>query len=69
MAMLHLKYTPRSKDSRRCAKAHGVALRTAALQLALAYPAVVTTIPGAARASELMQNTVSLGAANVGKHG
>jgi D-threo-aldose 1-dehydrogenase len=44
-------------------KAHGVALPAAALQFPLAHPAVVSTIPGAARASELTQNIVSLDAA------
>lgn len=41
-------------------KAHGVALPAAALQFPLAHPAVVSIIPGAARASEVRQNVASL---------
>ena len=41
---------------------HGVALPAAALQFVLAHPAVVSTIPGAARAVEVTQNLVSLAA-------
>jgi D-threo-aldose 1-dehydrogenase len=40
--------------------AHGVALPAAALQFPLAHPAVVSIIPGAARASEVTQNIASL---------
>lgn len=43
-------------------KAHGVALPAAALQFPLAHPAVVSIIPGAARATEVTQNIASLGA-------
>jgi D-threo-aldose 1-dehydrogenase len=41
-------------------KAHGVQLRAAALQFPLAHPAVVSVIPGAARASEVTENIASL---------
>jgi D-threo-aldose 1-dehydrogenase len=41
-------------------KAHDVALPAAALQFLLAHPAVVSVIPGAARASEVRQNVASL---------
>jgi D-threo-aldose 1-dehydrogenase len=44
-------------------RAHGVALPAAALQFPLAHPAVVSIIPGAARASEVTQNVASLQAA------
>jgi len=44
-------------------KEHGVALPAAALQFVLAHPAVVSTIPGAARAFEVTQNLASLQAA------
>jgi D-threo-aldose 1-dehydrogenase len=44
-------------------KSHNVALPAAALQFPLAHPAVVSIIPGAARASEITQNIASLGAA------
>jgi D-threo-aldose 1-dehydrogenase len=44
-------------------QAHGVSLPAAALQFVLAHPAVVSVIPGAARANELRQNIGSLGAA------
>lgn len=44
-------------------KAHGVALPAAALQFPLAHPAVVSIIPGAARAREVTQNIGHLGAA------
>ena len=37
-------------------KAHGVAMPAAALQFPMAHPAVVSIIPGAARASEVTQN-------------
>ena len=40
--------------------AHGVALPAAALQFPLAHPAVVSIIPGAARASEVIANIASL---------
>ncbi len=39
---------------------HGVALPAAALQFVLAHPAVVSTIPGAARPSEIRENLASL---------
>jgi D-threo-aldose 1-dehydrogenase len=42
-------------------KAHGVPLPAAALQFPLAHPAVVSIIPGAARASEVTANIASLG--------
>jgi D-threo-aldose 1-dehydrogenase len=42
--------------------AHGVALPAAALQFPLAHPAVVSIIPGAARATEVTQNLASLAA-------
>ena len=42
-----------------CAR-HGVGLPAAALQFVLAHPAVVSVIPGAAKASELTQNVASL---------
>jgi D-threo-aldose 1-dehydrogenase len=41
-------------------KAHNVSLPTAALQFALAHPAVVSVIPGAARPSEVQANAASL---------
>jgi len=41
---------------------HGVSLPAAALQFVLAHPAVVSVIPGAARASEVTANVASLGA-------
>lgn len=41
-------------------RAHGVALPAAALQFVLAHPAVVSIIPGAARASEVTENIASL---------
>jgi D-threo-aldose 1-dehydrogenase len=44
-------------------KAHDVALPAAALQFPLAHPAVVSIIPGAARASEVIANIASLEAA------
>lgn len=44
-------------------KSHGVSLPAAALQFPLAHPAVVSIIPGAARASEVTQNVAALGAA------
>lgn len=44
-----------------CAE-HGVALPAAALQFVLAHPAVVSTIPGAARPSEIRENLASLAA-------
>ena len=40
--------------------AHSVALPAAALQFVLAHPAVVSVIPGAARASEIAQNVAHL---------
>ena len=40
--------------------AHGVTLPAAALHFVLAHPAVVSVIPGAARASEVTQNIASL---------
>jgi D-threo-aldose 1-dehydrogenase len=40
--------------------AHGVALPAAALQFVLAHPAVVSVIPGAARASEVTANVASV---------
>jgi D-threo-aldose 1-dehydrogenase len=40
--------------------AHGVALPAAALQFPLAHPAVVSIIPGAARAAEVTENLASL---------
>ena len=43
-------------------EAHGVPLPAAALQFPLAHPAVVSIIPGAARASEVTQNLASLAA-------
>lgn len=43
-------------------KVHGVSLPAAALQFVLAHPAVVSVIPGAARASEVRQNIASLDA-------
>lgn len=43
-------------------KAHGVALPAAALQFPLAHKAVVSVIPGAARAVEVTQNIGHLGA-------
>ncbi len=43
-------------------KDHGVALPAAALQFVLAHPAVVSTIPGAARPSEIRENLASLAA-------
>ena len=39
---------------------HGVSLAAAALQFPLAHPAVVSIIPGAARASEIIQNVAAL---------
>jgi D-threo-aldose 1-dehydrogenase len=39
---------------------HGVKLSAAALQFPLAHPAVVSVIPGAARASEVTENLASL---------
>ena len=42
-------------------RAHGVPLPAAALQFVLAHPAVVSIIPGAARASEVTQNIASVG--------
>ena len=42
-------------------RTHGVPLPSAALQFPLAHPAVVSIIPGAARASEVTQNIASLG--------
>lgn len=39
---------------------HGVSLPAAALQFPLAHPAVVSVIPGAARATEVTQNVASL---------
>jgi D-threo-aldose 1-dehydrogenase len=42
-------------------RAHGVTLPAAALQFVLAHPAVVSVIPGAARASEVRQNVALLG--------
>ena len=44
----------------RVARAHGVALPAAALQFPLAHPAVISVIPGAARASEAAQNAAAL---------
>ena len=44
-------------------KSHDVSLAAAALQFPSAHPAVVSIIPGAARASEITQNIASLGAA------
>jgi D-threo-aldose 1-dehydrogenase len=41
-------------------KAHGVALQAAALQFPLAHPAVVSIIPGAARASEVVANIANV---------
>ncbi|MEO8135981.1 MAG: aldo/keto reductase [Betaproteobacteria bacterium] len=41
-------------------KAHNVALPAAALQFVLAHPIVVSVIPGAAKASEVMQNAASV---------
>lgn len=41
---------------------HGVSLAAAALQFPLAHPAVVSVIPGAARASEITQNIAALSA-------
>jgi D-threo-aldose 1-dehydrogenase len=41
-------------------KEHGVSLPAAALQFVLAHPAVVSTIPGAARPSEIRENVASL---------
>jgi D-threo-aldose 1-dehydrogenase len=41
-------------------KLHGVALPAAALQFVLAHPAVVSTIPGAARPGEIRENIASL---------
>jgi len=41
-------------------RAHGVAMSAAALQFVLAHPAVVSVIPGAARASEVVQNAAAL---------
>jgi D-threo-aldose 1-dehydrogenase len=41
-------------------KAHGVALPVAALQFVLAHPAVVSAIPGAAKASEVEANVKAL---------
>ncbi|RYE76219.1 MAG: hypothetical protein EOP19_24810, partial [Hyphomicrobiales bacterium] len=41
-------------------KSHDVALPVAALQFVLAHPAVVATIPGAARASEVEANVKAL---------
>jgi D-threo-aldose 1-dehydrogenase len=43
-------------------KAHDVALPAAALQFVLAHPLVVSVIPGATRASEVMQNAASMAA-------
>jgi len=44
-------------------KAHNVALPAAALQFVLAHPIVVSTIPGAARASEVTANVAHMSAA------
>ena len=41
-------------------KAHGVAMSAAALQFPLAHPAVVSIIPGASRASEVIQNIAAV---------
>lgn len=41
--------------------AHGVAMPAAALQFVLAHPAVVSVIPGAAHASEIVQNVAHIG--------
>lgn len=41
-------------------RAHDVSLQAAALQFPLAHPAVVSIIPGAARASEVTQNVAAI---------
>jgi D-threo-aldose 1-dehydrogenase len=41
--------------------AHGVGLSAAALQFPVAHPAVVSIIPGAAKASEVQQNIAAFG--------
>jgi D-threo-aldose 1-dehydrogenase len=43
-------------------KTHGVGLSAAALQFPVAHPAVVSIIPGAAKASEVQQNIAAFGA-------
>lgn len=43
-------------------KAHAVALPAAALQFVLAHPIVASVIPGATKASEVMENAASLAA-------
>jgi D-threo-aldose 1-dehydrogenase len=50
------------RDISDVADRHGVSLPSAALQFPLAHPAVVSTIPGAAKASEVIQNCESLSA-------
>lgn len=50
------------RDISEVADKHGVSLPSAALQFPLAHPAVVSVIPGAAKASEIIQNTESLSA-------
>jgi len=48
------------RDIETVCKAHDVALPAAALQLVLAHPIVVSAIPGATKASEVMQNVASV---------
>ena len=61
MAKRRPKFRQRVQRIEEVCRAHGVPLPAAALQFPLAHPAVVSIIPGAARASEVTQNIASLG--------
>jgi len=50
------------RDIEAVCKAHDVALSAAALQFVLAHPNVVSVIPGAAKASEVMENVAAVAA-------
>ena len=52
--------SPRSSGSRRSPTAHGVSVKAAALQFALAHPATAAVIPGATRPSRIAEDVAAL---------